>query len=153
MKKELSQILEMENREKIIKLIDEISQVLAMLIELKKKGKFKEAIDNIDKTLLTYFDCDSEFVYSVSEDFFINALKEEKGLASEELITLAELLHEKGDILFRQNNLRASKKVLKNTLKIYYFLNEDQDFFSFKNMNKMVLINEKLAKINLKIEN
>jgi hypothetical protein len=143
----------MENNEKVLKLIDDISKVLALLIELKKHGRFREALENVNNTLLTYFNCDSNFIYSVSEDFFINALKEEKGLTSEELSSLADILLEKGDILYKQNNLKASRRVLRNTLKIYFFLNEEQDFFSFKNMNKMVLINEKLAKINLRIEN
>jgi len=143
----------MENNEKVLLLIDEISNVLALLIELKKKGQFSEALENVNKTLLKYFNCDHEFIYSVSEDFLINALKQEKGLSTEELSSLAELLHEQGDILFKQNDLKASSKILRNALKIYFFLNEDQDFFSFKNMNKMILINDKLAKINLKIEN
>ncbi len=142
----------MENNEKVLLLIDEISNVLALLIELKKKGQFSEALENVDKTLLNYFKCDHEFIYSVSEDFLINALKEEKGLSTEELSSLAELLHEQGDILFKQNNLKASSKILRNALKIYFFLNEDQDFFSFKNMNKMIHINDKLAKINIRID-
>ncbi|OFX85739.1 MAG: hypothetical protein A2W99_05810 [Bacteroidetes bacterium GWF2_33_16] len=145
--------LEMKNKEQVLKLIDEISNVLSLLIELKKNGQFREALENIDNTLLRYFNCNTDFIYSVSEDFFIDALKEEKGLSTEELSSLAELLIEQGDILFRQNNLKDSSKVLRSTLKIYFFLNDDQDFFSFKNMNKMVIINDKLAKINLKIEN
>ncbi|MGE0090040.1 MAG: hypothetical protein AB7S50_11275 [Bacteroidales bacterium] len=143
----------MADNEKILHLINEISNLLALLIELKKKGQFKEALENVDHTLLKYFNCDHQFIYSVSEDFLIDALKEEKGLSIEELSSLAEVLHEKGDILFKQNNLKASNKILRNALKIYFFLNENQDFFSFKNMNKMILINDKLAKINLKIEN
>ena len=142
----------MKNK-KVLKLIEEASEALSLLIELKKKGRFREAIEKVDETLLTYFKYDSSYMYSISEDFFIDILKEDKGLSSEQLESLAEILNEKGDILLEQNNLRESQKVLKNSLKIYYFLNEDQDFFSFKNMNKMVLINDKLSKINVKIEN
>ncbi len=142
----------MENK-KILKLIDEVSEILSLLIELRKKGRFREALEKIDETLLNYFKCDSDFMYSISEDFLVDALKTEKGLSSEQIVSLAEILNEKGDILLEQNNLRESREILKNTLKIYYFLNEDQDFFSFKNMNKMVLINDKLSKINVKIEN
>jgi hypothetical protein len=138
--------------EKVLKLIDEVSEVLSLLIELRKKGRFREALEKIDETLQNYFRCDSKFLYSVSEDFLIDALKEDRGLSSEQLVSLADILSEKGNILLEQNNLRESQQVLKNTLKIYYFLNEDQDFFSFKNMNKMVLINDKLSKINVKIE-
>jgi len=139
--------------EKVLKLINEVSEVLSLLIELRKKGRFREALEKIDETLLKYFECDSDFIYSISEDFLVDALKTKKGLSSEQIVSLAEILNEKGDILLEQNNLRESREILKNTLKIYYFLNEDQDFFSFKNMNKMVLINDKLSKINIRIEN
>lgn len=139
--------------EKVLKLIDDVAAVLSLLIELRKKGRFREAIEKIDETLVKYFNCESDFIYTVSEDFLIDALRQEKGLSSKELVSLAEILSEKGDILLEQNNLRESQKILKNSLKIYYFLNEDQDFFSFKNMNKMVLINDKLSSINFKIEN
>lgn len=142
----------MEN-DKVLKLIDEVSDVLALLVELRKKGRFREAIEKIDEALLQYFECESDYIYSIPEELLVDALKREKGLNSEQLVTLAEILSEKGDILLEQNNLRESRKILKNTLKIYYFLNEEQDFFSFKNMNKMVLINDKLSKINVKIEN
>lgn len=139
-------------KEKVLKLIDEVSGVLSILIELKKKGKFQEALAKIDETLFKYFDFNANFVYSISEDFLVDVLKEKKGLSLEQLATIADILSEKGEILLEQNNLVESQKILKNTLKIYYFLNEDQDFFSFKNMNKMLLINEKLSKINVKIE-
>ena len=139
-------------KEKVLKLIDEVSDVLSILIELKKKGRFREALEKIDETLLRYFDFDVDFIYSLSEDFLVDVLKQEKGLSSDQLVYLAEILGEKGDVLLEQNDLRTSRNVLKNTLKIYYFLNDDQDFFSFKNMNKMLLINDKLSKINVKIE-
>ena len=141
----------MKNKE-VLKLIDEVSDVLSVLVELRRSGRFREAIEKIDEALQRYFKCDKDFMYSVSEDFLVDALKQEKGLTSEQLVSLAEILSEKGDILLEQNNLKESRKVLRNSLKIYYFLNEEQDFFSFKNMNKMVLINEKLVKINVKIE-
>jgi len=138
--------------EKVLKLIDDVSDVLAILMELKRRGRFREALEKIDETLLRYFNFKSDFIYSVSENFLVDALKEQKGLSQDQMATLAEILSEKGDILLEQNNLKESKKVLKNTLKLYYFLNEDQDFFSFKNLNKIVIINEKLSKINLKID-
>ena len=142
----------MENND-VLKLIEDVSDVLSLLLELKKKGRFREALEKIDKTLLEYFQLDSNFVYSVSEDFFIDALKQNKNLTSQQLSKLAELLNEQGEILLEQNNLKKSKKVFKNTLKLYYFLNDDQDFFSFRNMNKMLIINDKLSRIDVKIEN
>ncbi|MDA3781527.1 MAG: hypothetical protein PF487_15065 [Bacteroidales bacterium] len=136
----------------ILNKIDEVSELLSIFIELKEKGKFQDAIKKIDDTLLKYFNIESSSFNTISEDLLIDFLKKNKGLTSEQLSSLVEILHEKGNILLKQNNLKVSKSVLKNTLKLYYFLNEEQDFFSFKNMNKIVLLNEKLAKINLKIQ-
>ncbi|MFO7827014.1 MAG: hypothetical protein R6V23_00215 [Bacteroidales bacterium] len=142
----------MENND-VLKLIDDVSEVLSLLLELKKKGRFREALEKVDKTLLEYFQLDSDFLYSVSEEFFIDALKQNNNLTSQQLSKLAELLNEQGEILLEQNNLKKSQKVFKNTLKLYYFLNDDQDFFSFKNMNKMLLINDKLSRIDVRINN
>jgi hypothetical protein len=65
---------------------------------------------------------------------------------------MGDLLKEKGSFLYAQNRLKESKEILKNALTIYFYLNENQDFFSFERMNKMVMINKKLSQINLKVE-
>lgn len=141
----------MKERSELINLIENLSDILSVLVELKKKGKFQEALNRVDQTLVDYFKFDSSFLLSLSEELLVDILIENKGLDRAQLSTLAELLNEQGEILLEQNKLNESKKVLKNTLTIYYFLNEDQDFFSFRTMNKMVMINEKLSSINMKI--
>ncbi|MGM0550538.1 MAG: hypothetical protein ACQESW_05620 [Bacteroidota bacterium] len=142
----------MQNREHLLDLINELSDVLAMLLELKRKGKFHDAVELIDSKVLEHFATDSQYLSTVSEDLLIDVLKNEKGLGLSELSQLAHLLAEKGDILYTQQDLKNSRDTLKNALTIYYFLNDDQDFFSFQNMNKMLLINEKLRKIQVKID-
>ena len=142
----------MSNRDYLLDIIEELSDVLAVLLELKRKGKYEEAVKFIDDQVGAYFHTDSECLSSISEELLINVLKEEKGLSLNELSQLAHLLAEKGDIQYTQQDFRNSKKALKNALTIYYFLNDDQDFFSFENMNKMLLINEKLRKIKVKID-
>jgi hypothetical protein len=142
----------MQTREDLLELINELSDVLAMLLELKRQGKYQDAVKLIDSKVLEHFATDKEYLSSVSEDLLVDALKNEKGLSLSELSKLAELLVEKGDIQYTQQDFRNSKKALKNALTIYYFLNDDQDFFSFQNMNKMLLINEKLRKIQVKID-
>ena len=139
-------------KEKILHLGNDISTILSTLMELKQKGSFCEALNKIDATLISYFNLDKEFTYTLSEKILIHALKEEKRLNSEQLTYLAEILSEKGDILLAQNKLKKSLQIFKNTLNIYYYINEDLDSFSFKNMNKMISINEKLAKINADID-
>lgn len=142
----------MKEEKDILKKIDDVSELLSLFVALKEKGKFQDALNEIDTTLVKYFDINSDSIYSISEELLIDFLKDDKKLTSRQLSSLVEILHEQGNILLEQNNLKVSKSVLKNTLRLYYFLNDEQDFFSFKNMNKIVLINEKLSKINLKIQ-
>ena len=56
----------MENKQ-ILKVIEDVSDVLSIMIELKNSGRFREALEKIDDTLLKYFDCEKDFLYSVSE--------------------------------------------------------------------------------------
>lgn len=142
----------MSSNKKVIEIIENLSDIISILLELKRQGRFETALKKLDEVFIQYFDFDSKYICSVSEDLLIDVLQNEKEMGLEELRTIAELLNEFGDILLEQNNLKKCRDVLKNSLKIYYFLNEEQDFFSFKSMNKMLMINEKLNLINMKIK-
>lgn len=132
-------------------IISEISDLLASLLALKKSGKFQQAINMIDDTLMRHFDFDSASINFVSEDFLNEVYKENNRISQDITDSLASLLQEKGDLLYSQNRFEESRNILNNALTIYFLLNDQQDFFSFERMNKMVLINEKLSSIDLNI--
>jgi tetratricopeptide (TPR) repeat protein len=140
-----------QDQERALNIISEISDMLASLLALKKSGKFQQAINMIDDTLMRHFDFDSASINFVSEDFLNEVYEENNRISPEITDSLAGLLQEKGDLLYSQNRYEESRNILNNALTIYFLLNDQQDFFSFERMNKMVLINEKLSSIDLNI--
>jgi len=141
----------MDDQEELQDIIKELSELLAKLLVLKKSGKFQGAIDLIDDTLVRYFDFDAANTNYVSEEF-LNEVYEQKCRISPYINdSLGELLAEKGNLLYSQHRYEESRNILNNALTIYFLLNENQDFFSFGRMNKMVMINQKLASIDLNI--
>jgi len=140
-----------QDQEKALSIISEISDLLISMLALKKSGKFQRAINMIDDTLMKYFDFDAASTNFVSEDFLNQVYQENNKISPEITDCLANLLKEKGDLLFSQNRYQESRNILNNALTIYFLLNDRQDFFSFERMNKMVVINEKLSTIDLNI--
>jgi len=122
------------------------------MLELKKQGQFQKGVELVDETLNNYFDFDASQSTTVSEQFLEKVFQDSQKLSPEIVSSLGDLLNEKGEFLYSQNKLKDSKSILKNVLTIYFFLNDKQDFFSFERMNKMVMINNKLSEIDLKID-
>jgi len=139
-----------EEGDKIV-VIEKLSNLLAYLVELKKQGKFQWAIELIDSTFLEYLSLDCTNSIQLSEDFITDFFENYKDSTPDMLSRFAELFNEKGNLLYTQNRFKESKDTLSNALTIYFFLNDNQDIFSFARMNKMTMINEKLAQIDLKI--
>jgi len=141
----------MEKSKHSMDLIQELSELLAALLTMKKSGKFQQAINLIDETLVKHFDFVSQDTNFVSEDFLDRVFQEKQDVSPAVNDSLARLLTEKGDLLYAQNRFVESRDILKNALTLYFLLNDQQDFFSFERMNKMVRINEKLSQIDLNI--
>jgi hypothetical protein len=141
----------MEKNNKI-NTIEKVSSVLAYLLELKKKGQYQSGIELIDDTLSDFFAFNGQETNKVSEEFLKQVCEDSQNITPELINSMGDLLKEKGSFLYAQNRLKESKEILKNALTIYFYLNENQDFFSFERMNKMVMINKKLSQINLKVE-
>ncbi|MFP3861059.1 MAG: hypothetical protein ACLFUW_09570 [Bacteroidales bacterium] len=142
----------MASGDNTLKLIEKLSDALSYLLELKKRGQYQKGIELIDDTLANYLEFDSSETNILSEKF-IEEVSNNSGKLTHDIVnSIGDLLNEKGELLYNQNRLKESKEILKNALTIYFFLNDQQDIFSFERMNKMVLINNKLSKIDLQIE-
>lgn len=142
----------MKEKDNRLAVIEKLSSLLAYLVELNKQGKFQRAIELIDDTFLEYFSFDCKNSIQISEEFIIEFFENSQKLSPELLSKLGDLFNEKGNLLYRQSRFKESKETLSNALTIYFFLNDNQDFFSFERLNKMTKINEKLAQIDLIIK-
>ncbi|MFO8236250.1 MAG: hypothetical protein R6U04_12700 [Bacteroidales bacterium] len=142
----------MTKNDNTLQLIDLLSNVLSYLLELKKRGKYQQGIELIDETLQNYLEFNKSKINVLSEQFLEEVYQNSDKLTYEVVNLIGDLLNEKGELLYSQNKLNESKEILENALSIYFFLNDQQDFYSFERMNKMVMINNTLSRIDLQIQ-
>lgn len=138
----------MEEEHKSDDVVGGFSELINSLYHMKHAGKYQAAIDAIDDTLANHFHCGPPDSSTFSEDLPSQVYQEQNqvSMAGNEL--LARLLTEKGDLLFAQNRYKESRHVLNDALAVYFFLNNQEDSFSFQRMNRMVWINQKIGEID-----
>jgi len=139
----------MEKSKHSADIVQELSELMAALLSMKKSGKYQQAINLIDDTLVKHFEFDTQNMNGVSEDFLNRVYLQKQDVSPAVNDSFARLLSEKGDLLYAQNRFEESRQILNNALTIYFLLNDQQEFFSFERMNKMLHINEQLSRINL----
>ncbi len=115
----------MHKRDYLVKQFEEFGKVMAVLLGLKKDGKFNELSDLIHESVKKYTNTEISYVESISDNGLISVLTEDKKLNDEQLKILADLLFEKGNY-YTSNSETEHKSVncYKKALLIYSFLKE-----------------------------
>ena len=116
----------MHKRDYLVKQIEEFGKVIAILLGLKRDGKFPELTSLIDDSAIKYTSTEIDFVESLMNDELISILTQEKKLNDEQLKMLADLLFEKAGYysITTSHELQADNCYKKSYL-VYSFLKEN----------------------------
>ncbi len=82
----------------ILKMIEQIFQLLAHIMGLKKGGQYEEALEMTNDALAKYFDIEPAFFAELSEEELHNKLLSDNSLNMEQWRAIAYLLSEKADL-------------------------------------------------------
>ncbi len=114
----------MHKRDYLVKQFEEFSKVIAILLGLKRDGKFSELSDLIHESLKKYTALEIDYVESVPDETLIATLTDEKKLNDEQLKMLADLLYEKAEYYAIASNEVAAINCYKKAYNVYQFLKE-----------------------------
>jgi hypothetical protein len=135
----------MHKRDYLVKQFEEFGKVIAILVGLKRDGKFSELTDLIDESVIKYTSTEIKFVESLTNEILISTLTQEKKLNDEQLKMLADLLFEKGNYYaatFSSEN--QSNNCYKKSHIIYQFLKENATLNYSLDMHYKLEILEKM---------
>jgi len=82
----------------ILKMIEQIFQLLAHITGLKKGGQYEEALEMTNEALAKYFDIEPEIFAQLSEEELHDKLLNDNTLNMEQWRAIAHLLSEKADL-------------------------------------------------------
>jgi hypothetical protein len=117
----------MYSRDYILKLVQQLAQVLARVTGLKEKGEPDKAAAVINEAYKELLGLDRSYVAGLETSTMIPALKDQHHLTNEQLEVLAKLLYEDASIV-------AAEKtgLYKKSLTLLEYLNKEQKLYSFE---------------------
>ena len=109
----------------LVKQFEEFGKVMAVLLGLKRDGKFSELSSLIVDSAIKYTSTEIDFVETLKNDELVSILTEEKKLSDEQLKMLADLLFEKASYYSTNNSDELqSDNCYKKSYLLYSFLKE-----------------------------
>lgn len=115
----------MLKRDYLVKQFEEFGKVMAVLLGLKRDGKFSELSSLIVDSAIKYTSTEIDFVETLKNDELVSILTEEKKLSDEQLKMLADLLFEKASYYSTNNSDELqSDNCYKKSYLLYSFLKE-----------------------------
>lgn len=114
----------MHKRDYLVKQFEEFAKVMAVLMGLKKDGKYDELEELIKTSVAKYTSTEINFVESLDDSIFINTLIEDKKLNDEQLKILADLLFEKANYYTQNHHTIQASNCYQKAKCIYIFLKD-----------------------------
>lgn len=112
----------MHKRDYLVKKFEEFAKVMAVLLGLKKDGKYNELEELIKTSVTKYTSTEINYVELIEDSVLINTLVEAKKLNDEQLKILADLLFEKADYYSHHHQSLDANNCYKKAKNIYIFL-------------------------------
>ena len=114
----------MHKRDYLVKQFEEFSKVIAILLGLKRDGKFSELSELINESVLKYTSTEIQYIEDLMDEGFIEILTDDKKLNDDQLKMLADLLYEKAGYYEMSGNETSAKNSYKKANIIYLFSKE-----------------------------
>ena len=134
----------MQQRDYILRLIEQLGEFLAAIFTYLRKGYYKKASEAIEDAYYKLLEKEASEFININDNELISALENEHQFNQQQLEVLAELFYAEAELQYLQNNKDASKIFYQKSLIIFEFLEKEQKSFSFERQ-------EKLSKIKIRI--
>lgn len=129
----------------LMRYLNQLGNVLARVLGLRKGGKDQEAIKVIEAALNDFGLKATEVYLTISRDDFIPLLTEKHKLGTLQFKLLSELLFERANIEFSLGNLKDSSEYYYRTLLLLNHLTGVERTFSFEREGRVLKIKDLLG--------
>lgn len=135
----------MLRRDLIMKQIEELAKVLAVIIGLRKAGKGNEALEQIDEALRDFLKLDTALLDAITQEELITELHGKMKLADEQVEIVARMMAERGEVLEANGETGKAQVQYTRSLHLLESLNKLlKATFSMERMQKIAELKQKL---------
>ncbi|MEI6140959.1 MAG: hypothetical protein WCP85_16945 [Mariniphaga sp.] len=135
----------MFQKDYILRMIEMIGDLIAVIIGLLKKGDPDQAEKILERSYYEFLRKDASFFQLIPKDLLTNQLLSDHNYTNGHLAVLAELFYAEAMVNEAQNRPTNSKQYYEKALVLLEFLEQEDKTWSAKREERMNLIKEKIS--------
>ena len=134
----------MFQKDYILRMIEMLSDLIAAILALIKKGDYKKASEQLQRVYYDMLKEDAAFFRKIEEEDLTNNLLQMHNYTNGHLEILAELFNAEAELELAQGNRDGSLKYSQKSLILFEFIDREQRTYSTDRVNKMAAINDRI---------
>lgn len=139
----------MYQRDFIMKMVEMLTELVAGILGLIKKGEFDKAEQSIDNAYRDLLKNDATFFTGIPSDELTDVLIGEHNYTNGHLEILSELFYTQAELLSAQSKLGESADYYIKALKLVSFVVNESGTFSIEKHSKIQYIENRIAELRI----
>ena len=134
----------MHQKDFIMRMIEMIADLIALILGLIKKGNLPQATKLLDNAYREFLKKDASFFRSLSKDKLTKELLTEHNYTNDHLKILSELFFAEGELNIVKGDKENGLSYYEKSLILLEFTEQNSNSFSLSNQSKISLLKEKI---------
>lgn len=137
----------MYHKDYIMRMMEMLSEMIALLLGLIKKGDFKVAAKHLEKAYLDFLKKDAAFFHAIPLEELTNKLLSEHHYTNDHLKVLSELFYAEGELQIADNKPQAALIHFEKAMRLFEFTEQENATFSLANQRRHQALAERIESI------
>lgn len=134
----------MHQKDFIMRMIEMIADLIALILGLIKKGNLPQATKLLDNAYRDFLKKDASFFRSLSKDKLTKELLTEHNYTNDHLKILSELFFAEGELNIAKGDKENGLSYYEKSLMLLEFTEQNSNSFSLGNQSRISLLKEKI---------
>jgi len=134
----------MYNKDYILRMIEMLSDLIAGILGLIKKGDYHQASQSLDNAYYDFLKKDASFFQTIQKEDLTVRLLKEHNYNNGHLEILSELFYAQAELFNAQGNKLESLNFYEKSLILLDFVNKESKSFSFEKQSKLSLLQNRI---------
>ena len=130
----------MYQKDYILRMVEMLADMLAIILGLIKKGEYKLASVRLERIYYDMLKQDASFFRTIPEEQLISKLIEEHNFTNGHLEILALLLNTDAELKLAQRDVSVSIEYSRKALLLFDFIDKESKTYSVERINKIASI-------------
>ncbi len=137
----------MYQKDYILRLIEEMTRVLAVILGLMKKGDFRKAAENLENTYHNLLKEDAAYFRQIPEEDLTSDLLEKHNYTNVHLEVLAELFNAEAELCLTQNDRSSCLAYSRKSLLLFRFIDTEYKTYLQERLDKIKTIEARIRNL------